>query len=134
MAQSEGFKHITVTPPDDDDVVILAGAASDEPQAVQPANGPLGDGVGRDGEKRPGEIPHMDAASDAAEQPRQSERPPQRDRQGQRQQQRQRKDAYRETTLEDLQSTRMPLAQKIVIIAAVVCIIGAIVYYVATMG
>ena len=38
-------------------------------------------------------------------------------------------DEYHETTLEDLQSTSMPLAQKIVIIAAVICIIGALVYY-----
>lgn len=40
---------------------------------------------------------------------------------------------YRETTLEDLESSRMPFAQKVVIIAAVVCIIGAIVYYFVAM-
>ena len=44
-----------------------------------------------------------------------------------------RADEYRETTLEDLESQNMPLAQKIVIIAAVVCIIGALVYYFAVM-
>ena len=44
-----------------------------------------------------------------------------------------RADNYRETTLEDLESQSMPLAQKIVIIAAVVCIIGALVYYFAVM-
>ena len=41
------------------------------------------------------------------------------------------KDAYHETTLEDLNSTQMPLAQKIVIAAAIVCIIGAVIYYFA---
>ena len=42
-------------------------------------------------------------------------------------------DAYHETTLEDLEPTPMPLAQRIVIIAAVVCIIGALVYYFVAM-
>lgn len=40
-----------------------------------------------------------------------------------------RKETYRETTLEDLQSEKMPTAQKVVIIAAVICIIGALAYY-----
>ena len=43
------------------------------------------------------------------------------------------KSDYQETTLEDLESTSMPLAQRIVIIAAVVCIIGALVYYFVAM-
>lgn len=42
-------------------------------------------------------------------------------------------DGFHETTLEDLQSTSMPFAQKIVIVAAVICIIGAIVYYFVAM-
>ena len=42
-------------------------------------------------------------------------------------------DSYHETTLEDLEGTPMPLAQKIVIIAAVICIIGALVYYFVAM-
>ena len=44
-----------------------------------------------------------------------------------------RADEYRETTLEDLDSTPMPLVQRIVIVAAVVCIIGALVYYFVVM-
>jgi len=43
------------------------------------------------------------------------------------------KDAYREPTLEDLEPTPMPIAQRIVIVAAVVCIIGALVYYFVAM-
>ena len=43
------------------------------------------------------------------------------------------KDEYHETTLEDLESTSMPLAQRIVIVAAVVCIIGALIYYFVAM-
>ena len=42
---------------------------------------------------------------------------------------RQRKDQYRETTLEDLQAEKMSTTQKVVIIAAVICIIGALAYY-----
>ena len=38
-----------------------------------------------------------------------------------------------ETTLEDLEGTKMPLAQRIVIVAAVICIIGAVVYYLLAM-
>ena len=44
-----------------------------------------------------------------------------------------REDSYHETTLEDLERTPMPLAQRIIIIAAVVCIIGALVYYFTVM-
>ena len=40
---------------------------------------------------------------------------------------------YAEQTLEDLQGAPMPTAQKVVIIAAVLCIIGAIVYYLVCM-
>jgi phage/plasmid primase-like uncharacterized protein len=43
-------------------------------------------------------------------------------------------DSYHETTLADLESEPMPFAQKGVIIAAVVCIIGALVYYFVFMG
>ena len=43
------------------------------------------------------------------------------------------KDDYHETTLEDLQGTPMPLTQIIVIVAAIVCIIGAVIYYLAFM-
>ena len=43
------------------------------------------------------------------------------------------KDQYQETTLEDLEGAKMPLAQRIVIVAAVICIIGAVVYYLLAM-
>lgn len=42
-------------------------------------------------------------------------------------------DAHYETTLADLKPSPMPLAQKIVIVAAVVCIIGALIYYFTVM-
>lgn len=43
------------------------------------------------------------------------------------------KDEYHETTLEDLEPTKMPFAQRVVIVAAVLCIIGALVYYFVAM-
>ena len=42
------------------------------------------------------------------------------------------KDSYHEATLEDLKQEPMP-AQRVVIIAAIVCIIGALIYYFAFM-
>ena len=45
----------------------------------------------------------------------------------------QRDDGYHETTLEDLKGEKMSLTQRVVIIAAIICIIGAIVYYFAFM-
>lgn len=40
---------------------------------------------------------------------------------------------YRATTLEDLNSSPMTTTQKIVIVAALICIIGAVVYYLVAM-
>ena len=45
----------------------------------------------------------------------------------------QKDDGYHETTLEDLKGEKMSLTQRVVIIAAIICIIGAIVYYFAFM-
>lgn len=42
-------------------------------------------------------------------------------------------DSYRETTLEDLESGGMSGMQRAIIIAAIVCIIGALVYYFVAM-
>lgn len=42
-------------------------------------------------------------------------------------------DSYRETTLDDLKPEPMSSTQKIVIIAAVICIIGALAFYLAFM-
>ena len=64
-----------------------------------------------------------------AEPARETTREPARETTDEKPERRPKPDEYHETTLEDLQSTSMPLAQKIVIIAAVICIIGALVYY-----
>lgn len=144
MAQGEGFKHITVTAADEEDVVIMAGAtavpdsveasvsdnAKEEPAGMLPED--LLPVDGDDVDEPAGTLPERPrsqehtsqvadmANDDDAEKIVQPKRKPQ--------------DNYRETTLEDLESTSMPLTQKIVIIAAIVCIIGAVIYYFAFMG
>jgi len=102
------FKHITVTPEPEEDIVIYAGlgAAHGETAAAETQ------GISSDGEvaevfDAASEI--HDAAQDAAT------------------------DAYDDDlTLDDLKSP-MPLKQRIVIIAVVICLIGAIVYCLAFM-
>ena len=126
MAQGEGFKHITVTAADDDDVVIRVGAApkeepvpsatDDRADTATPAQGHIpaeGDTPVRARSARPS----IAATNRAHRAPAKKKR-----------------DDYRESTLEDLQSQPMPLAQKVTIIAAVVCIIGAIIYCIAFLG
>ena len=93
------YKHITVTAADED-VVIHAGVARAEPEpAPAPAPEPV---AASEPEPVPSTQPSGRAEKD---------------------------DAYRETTIEDLETEPMPAAQRIVIIAAVLCIIGALVYY-----
>lgn len=113
---------IKVTPADEDEVVVAgvvgtgaSGPASEPELALVPQLSP-----GSAAEPRP--------SSDPASEPQPApfrERTPKADgaREGGR----------RETTLEDLEPQAMPLAQRIVIIAAVVCIIGALVYYFMVM-
>ena len=116
MAQSEGFKHITVTPAEEDDVVIRVGATGSDGPAEEPQVEPEPD-------------PEPVSAHQAeADEPAQSDQPVPEPTKAKPSTQKKRDD-YREATLEDLKSQPMPLAQKIVIAAAVVCIIGAIVYY-----
>lgn len=131
MAQGEGFKHITVTAADEEDVVIRVGAsaaAEEEPTPVSiDATGttPTADTV-----------PAASAtpASAAAPMEARPARPSTSTTNRPRKAPAKKRDDYRESTLEDLQSQPMPTAQKAVIIAAVVCIIGAIVYCIAFLG
>lgn len=138
MAQ-EGFRHISVTPPDDDDFVINAGIVRDsafdsqvdeadmgasdgttaEPQGTsmrsdENEGGALGDGGRADG-----------PAAESAESKKAEQAAKRRGADG---------GEFQETTLQDLQGEPMPFTQKVVIIAAVVCIIGALAYYFICMS
>ena len=143
------FKHITVTAADEDEVII-AGVGAVESTAPDAAIKPDA-ATGPDAAAEPDASTELDASTDpdaaapsaegsdlgsepmpeaapgsdrieASATPVPSQAAPVKRKKA-------RADNYRETTLEDLESQSMPLAQKIVIIAAVVCIIGAIVYY-----
>ena len=95
--------HITVNPADEDEVI--------------------GAGVGsRQAEELP--VQARGAAQMEELQPRNSKP---------KEVKRSQEDGYRETTLEDLESSGMPFAQRVVIVAAVVCIIGALIYYFVAM-
>ena len=115
-----GFKHITVTASEDEDVVIRAGLGADEAEgdardgeavAVENAADDEEAGIAGETAAESEERNGGSTASKAAEEAK----------------------AYRPTTMDDLDSGPMPAAQKAVIIAAVVCIIGALVYYFAFM-
>ena len=109
-----GFSHITVTPADEEDEVIEAGLS------VNQTTGTV----------------QMEEAPDPEPAPAQEEKPPAAVRPAAPEKGARKAAAseYHETTLEDLQAQSMPFAQKVVIIAAVICIIGAIVYCIAFMG
>ena len=112
MAET-GFKHIAVTAAEEDDFVIRAGV-SEQP--------------GTESESESEELEEVEMVVDEKTEPEVESKPkpaPARKPAAKK------KDAYHETTLEDLNSTQMPLAQKIVIAAAIVCIIGAVIYYFA---
>lgn len=124
MADDKTFSHSTVSAEDEDDFVIQAGARSD----AKPATGKVDTGnlspekpVVVDGEHRgSSEVESDSKARRAATSAPESERgasatPP---------------DSYRETNLDDLKNTSMPTMQKIVLGAALLLVLGFIVYYI----
>lgn len=108
MSELEGFKHISVAKGEDDDVVIHAGVGTDDAPA---------DGTGFKAKPHPAAATApAPAATPAATL---AEPAPE--------------DAYRETTLDDLQAQPMSKTQKAVIACAVVALIVAVVYYLVFM-
>ena len=117
MAQ-RGFKHIAVTAAEDDDVVVVAGiGASEQRRELEQQKK----------EPEPKPEPVAPAPSDSA--PERIVAQTERVRPVSK-----RSRDMGQQTLDDLKSDPMPTAQKVVIIAAVVCIIGALVYYFVFMG
>lgn len=120
----DGFKHISVTPAQTD-VVIQAGCTAPPAHQTPAANHDehICDSVQNQ------QAPSRKAYA-AAEAPDEGivTRSAASGRKAGKQ-----KTAYKETTLEDLESSSMPVAQKIVIIAAIVLIILALVYYFVAM-
>lgn len=105
MAEAQRFSHIKVSDAEDD-IVIQAGAVppcEPAPTAAEPEPEPA-----------PVAEPAPSSAPAPAEEP--APRP-------------KHADAYRETTLEDLESTKMGTAQKAVIVLAVLGVIAFVVWY-----
>lgn len=123
MAQGE-FKHITVTPADDDDIVINAGVVR-SPETV--SSGSDEDLDSTEAESNTSEKPEI-PSSESQEKPAETDGASAAARKA-RGKGAKKKDDYHEATLEDLQGEPMSTTQRIVIIAAVVCIIGALAYY-----
>lgn len=112
-----GFKHIAVTAAEEDDFVIKAGIVEDGP--AEPA-------TSASTEPAPAEPASVDPEINSEKRevkPAATRKPAPK-----------KADGYRETTLEDLEAKPMPLTQKVVIVAAILCIIGAVIYCVAFMG
>lgn len=134
---AQKFSHISVASDDEDDVVIEAGAPRSRSYgegefAVQPS----GD------EAAASEVPIEAAAADGGEGPSESpsrastpapERAAKADKPARKTSAPARK-GYEETTLEDLEGTKMSGMQKGIIAVALIGIVAFIVYYVAFMG
>lgn len=108
MANEQGFSHIKVRASEPADEVIYAGASAQPAQDEQ-----------QEQSKPPvqSEKNEQQVKVEKPAQPMKAKRKTSND------------DTYHETTLEDLKGVKAPLAQKLVIIAAIVLIIVAIVYY-----
>lgn len=116
MANPQEFSHITVTA-DEDDVVIQAGAVEEAPAAeVDDAREEDLESAGADASS---------ASAHNAEVPASSETTPTTPTA------REKTDAasFRETTLDDLESTRMSTTQKAIIVVAVLGVIAFAAWY-----
>ena len=138
MAQ-EGFRHISVTPPDDDDFVINAGIVKG------PASIPQVDGADKGASEsdvagpRDLTLDSENSGSDALDDGRLADEPAVESDDSKKVEQAVKRrgaegEEFQETTLQDLRGEPMPFTQKVVIIAAVVCIIGALAYYFICMS
>ena len=133
---AQKFSHISVTSDDEDDVVIEAGAprsrsygegestsqpARDEATARAAAT----EATAADGGEGPSEPPSR-ASTPAPERAAKADKPAKASAPARK--------GYEETTLEDLEGTKMSGMQKGIIAVALIGIAAFIVYYVAFMG
>ena len=112
MANSKEFSHITVTADDDDDVVIQAGVveepAAEEPVEEAPLEEPVDEPAAEEADDAVAEAVEeaaveKEGAGDAA--------------------------SYHETTLDDLEATKMSTTQKVIIVVAVLGIVAFAAWY-----
>ena len=106
MANSKEFSHITVTADDDDDVVIQAGVVEEAPleePVDEPGAEEADDAVAEAVEEAAVEKEGAGETADAA--------------------------SYHETTLDDLEATKMSTTQKVIIVVAVLGIVAFAAWY-----
>lgn len=133
---AQKFSHISVASDDEDDVVIEAGAPrsrsyGEGESAAQPAGDEAAASAANktaaaDGGEGPSESPSR-ASTPAPERAAKADKPARKTSAPARK-------GYEETTLEDLESTKMSGMQKGIIAVALIGIAAFIVYYVAFMG
>ena len=132
---AQKFSHISVASDDEDDVVIEAGAPRSRSYGEgEPAAQPAGDEAtsaanktaAAGGGEGPSESPSR-ASTPAPERAVKADKPARRTSAPARK-------GYEETTLEDLEGTKMSGMQKGIIAVALIGIAAFIVYYVAFMG
>lgn len=132
---AQKFSHISVASDDEDDVVIEAGTPRFRSYGEgEPASQPAGDEAtsaanktaAADGGEGPSESPSR-ASTPAPERAAKADKPARKTSAPARK-------GYEETTLEDLEGTKMSGMQKGIIAVALIGIAAFIVYYVAFMG
>lgn len=122
MAKPQEFSHITVTA-DEDDVVIQAGAVEEAPAAeVDDAREEDPESAPEDVSSAPERNAEVPASSEAASASATTPTAPTA---------REKADAasFRETTLDDLEATKMSTTQKVVIVVAVLGIVAFAAWY-----
>ena len=133
---AQKFSHISVASDDEDDVVIEAGAPRSRSYGEgESASQPAGDeaparaaatvATAADGGEGPSEPPSR-ASTPAPERAAKADKPAKASAPARK--------GYEETTLEDLEGTKMSGMQKGIIAVALIGIAAFIVYYVAFMG
>lgn len=132
---AQKFSHISVASDDEDDVVIEAGAPrfrsyGEGESASQPAGDEATSAANKtaaaEGGEGPSESPSR-ASTPAPERAAKADKPARKASAPARK-------GYEETTLEDLEGTKMSGMQKGIIAVALIGIVAFIVYYVAFMG
>lgn len=118
MTKERQFSHITVSADEDDDIVIQAGiveAPADEPLVAPPTpSEPVAVEVGEIEEEPAASVSRSAAVVEEPVAPPASVRPD---------------DGYRETTLEDIESSKMNSVQKAVIVVALLGIVAFVVWF-----
>lgn len=113
MNEKNSFNHIKVTPSEEEDVVIRAGISQDDVRYPADDIAPAYDRSEQDEKPATGERIEADSFDSARSTSSSSER---------------KKDAYKETTLEDIKDSKMPTVQIAIIVIAILAVIAFVVY------